>query len=119
MRTRWPARPKSSWSAPWLVLVALLPVLLGASAASGEARPFAIIRQSLFHGAYEFTTDGPLAFYALKDDFPVENSIRVTTNEIPLETDVDFVHDYLASTLQFTPPAPNCAKVVVTDNLHA
>lgn len=116
MRTRWPARPKSSWSAPWLVLVALLPVLLGASAAPGEARPFAIIRQSLFHGAYEFTTDGPLAFYALKDDFPVENSIRVTTNEIPLVPDVDFVHDYLANTLQFTPPLPNGAKVVVTYN---
>jgi hypothetical protein len=68
---------------------------------------------SLFHRDISFTTDALMAFYLLKDEFPAENTIRVNTNEAPLVPGVDFVYDYRANTLQFTPPVPPGTDVQV------
>ena len=61
---------------------------------------------SLFRRDMSFTTESEMAFYVLQDDFPAENTIQVNTNEAPLVRGVDFVYDYRANTLQFTPPLP-------------
>lgn len=116
MRTSWPARTRSAGPTPWVALAFVLAgmgVVAPAATADGVWE-FAPITRSLFHGRYEFTTEATLAFYALEDRFPVENTIRVETNEIPLVPGVDFAHDPLANTLEFTPPLPSGTRVVVT-----
>ena len=88
-------RPRSVRHVQRFLLAAVLLVVLVVVSAATTGGDLARVRHSLFHGVYEFTTEGALAFYALEDDFPVENTVRVSTNEVPLVAGVDFVHDYL------------------------
>ena len=106
----------SGWRWPLLTAALLAWPIVATLAAAPETTVSPLAErhvESLFHRDIAFTADVQIAFYLLQDAFPAENTIRVNTNEAPLVPGVDFVYDYRANTLQFTPPLPPGTDVQV------
>ncbi|MBT5712716.1 hypothetical protein HOI71_16830, partial [Candidatus Poribacteria bacterium] len=94
--------------------MALFALALATPVVASELDPPAEPRvYSLFHRVYAFPVDAELAFYVLEDSFPVENTIDVVTDEVPLVRGVDYAYDYRANTIQFTPPLSRGTAVEV------